>query len=88
MAPPSSPIISQMVADGLTPAMYIRAVQSSVCPLLSTRILSVVFRRCTCPGALNLSPMSLRMSSTGASMKMVSAYWVMVRARSSSVMPV
>ena len=47
MAPPSSPIISQMVADGFTPAMYMTAVHSSVCPLLSTRILSVVFSRCT-----------------------------------------
>ena len=64
------------------------AVQSSVWPLLSTRILSVVLRRWTCPGALNLSPICLRISSTGASWKMVSAYWVMVSARSSSVMPV
>ena len=68
--------------------MYMTAVHSSVCPLLSTRILSVVFSRWTWPGALNLSPISLRISSTGAPLKIVSAYCVMVSARSSSVMPV
>src|SRR5881296_1382217 len=89
-ARPSSPIISQIVADGMRPAIVTSAVESSVWPRLRERRPSDALRRGTWPGDRNSlprasspHPFSWRMASPTREEKRA-----IVFARSLSVIPV